>query len=131
MYDNGTSYVAFSLRNVGGKDLVITKILIRGSPVPWSNVFYFRTKLELMGALKCPNETHSWRMFSYAEGEVGNFKRTDNTLTLNSGYTLILYIKNPPNLNVKDVGRSLVITISSVNSRYFFECTVKSAEQYR
>lgn len=112
IFEDGSSYVALEIDNIGGRDAVIEKIEVRGVEVPWSTVYYYKTTLIITDSLNCPkNDNHSWINFEYALNKVANFTQSSNDIPLPSGYTLAIYIKNPDNLMVNDVGKVIVITI--------------------
>jgi len=128
VYGNGTAYAALAIDNVGGRDVVIDKIQIRGVEASWSNVYYIRRSSAISTSLNCPNSTHSWTGFEYTEGQVATFTNDTNDKPLASGDTLIIYVKNPESITVSDIGVTIGITIFTENAQYYVECNVKSAE---
>ncbi|HDJ04850.1 MAG TPA: hypothetical protein ENF85_02500 [Candidatus Bathyarchaeota archaeon] len=128
VYDNGTSFAAFVIENLGGRDIVIDKIYVRGVEVPWSTIYYFRNSSSISTELNCPNSTHSWSSFEYTKGKVASFSVADGEITLASGCTLIIFIENPDNISPNDVGTNVSIVIFTENGQYYIECIVKTAE---
>ena len=129
VYGNGTVYAALEIDNVGGRDVVIDKIQIRGVEVPWSSVYYIRLPSAISTSLNRPNATQSWSNFEYTSGETATFTNDTDDKPLASGDTMILYIVNPESVSVSDVGVTIGITVFTENAQYYVECNVKSAEE--
>jgi len=128
VYGDGTAYAALAIDNVGGRDVIIDKIQIRGVEAPWSNVYYIRLSSAISTSLNCPNATPSWTDFAYTQGQTATFTNDTNDKPLASGDTLILYVKNPESITVSDIGLTIGITVFTENAQYYVECNVKSAE---
>jgi len=128
VYGNGTSYVALAIDNVGGRDVVIDKIQVRGVEASWSNVYYIRLNHSISTSLNCPDATPTWTDFEYTQNETATFTSDANDKPLASGDTMILYIRNPESVSVSDIGVSIGITVFTQNAQYYVECNVKSAE---
>jgi len=128
VYANGTAYAALAIDNVGGRDVIIDKIQIRGVEASWSNVYYIRRSTSISTSLNCPNSTHSWTNFLYTQGQTATFTSDTNDKPLASGDTMILYVKNPESVSVSDIGVTIGITVFTKNAQYYVECNVKSAE---
>ncbi|MBS7615270.1 hypothetical protein KEJ18_06040 [Candidatus Bathyarchaeota archaeon] len=128
VYANGTAFAAVAVDNVGGRDVVLDKVQVRGVEAEWSTIYYLRRSTPISTSLNCPNETHSWTDFLYTTSTVGDFTTSSNDLPLASGDTVILYITSPDSLSVNDVGTTVGITVFTENAQYYVECNVKSAE---
>jgi len=128
VYDNGTAYAAIVIENLGGRDVVIDRIHVRGVEVPWSTVYYFRNSSAIATELICPNSTHTWSNFEYTENRVASFSAASGDITLASGYTVIIFIENPDNISPKDIGTNVGIAVFTENGQYYVECSVESAE---
>ncbi|MEM0253805.1 MAG: hypothetical protein QXK78_04515 [Candidatus Bathyarchaeia archaeon] len=50
-----------------------------------------------------------------------------NDLTLKSGWMLVIYIHNPDSISSNDVGRTVGITVFTVNAQYYIEANVEAA----
>ncbi len=128
VYADGTAYAAIAVDNVGGRDVVLDKVQVRGVESEWSTIYYLRRGTPISTSLICPNETHSWTDFLYTSSTVGDFTTDDTDLPLASGDTVILYITSPDSIVTLDVSHSIGITIFTENAQYYVECNVKSAE---
>ncbi|RJS75202.1 hypothetical protein CW712_05215 [Candidatus Bathyarchaeota archaeon] len=129
VYANGTAFAAVAIDNVGGRDVVIDKVQVRGVEATWSTVYYLRRSTSISTSLNCPNSSgHSWTNFQYASGAVGTFSAASTDLPLASGDTMIIYITSPDSLDVNDIGTTIGITVFTENAQYYVECNVKSAE---
>jgi len=128
VYGDGTAYAALAIDNVGGRDVVIDKIQIRGVEAPWSNVYYIRLGSAISTSLNCPSATPNWTNFEYTSGETATFTNDTNDKPLASGDTMILYVVNPDSVTVSDIGVTIGITVFTENAQYYVECNVKSAE---
>ena len=128
VYESGESFAAVQIDNLGGKDVLIDKIQVRGVDVDWSRIYYYRTKLIAVDTLNCPDaHENNWDRFEYTPGNTTSFLRATGDLTLPSGCTLIIYIENPDNIRLGDVGSSVSISVITKNARYDVFCVVDSA----
>jgi len=132
VYENGTAYAGFVIDNVGGKDVVIDKIQVRGVEVSWQNVYYYRAPSSISADLKLPNATLSGSSvainYSGTEGATFTQGTADQDLTLASGGTLVIYIKSPDNISSNDIGTAVGITVFTMNGQWYVECNVETAE---
>jgi len=97
---------AIVIVNTGGKDVVLDKVTVRGQECPWTNVFYWRTNTET----------------------ISNFTQASDDLTLISGYTMVVYVKNPDSIALNDVGITVGITMFTSNAQYYKETNVEAAQ---
>jgi len=128
VFGNGTAYAAAAIDNVGGRDVVIDKIQVRGVEADWAKTHYLRVQSALSTSLNCPNETINWENFAYTSGNTGNFTVDSYDKPLASGDTIVIYVENPESISVSDIGITIGITVFTENAQYYVECNVKSAE---
>jgi len=128
VYGNGTAYAGVAVDNVGGRDVVVDKIQVRGVEADWTKAHYLRLPSALSTSLICPNQTIDWSGFLYTSGKVGNFTVDSFDKPLASGDTIIIYIENPESISVSDIGVTIGVTVFTENAQYYVECNVKSAE---
>ena len=130
VYANGTAFAALSVDNVGGRDVVIDKVQVRGVEASWSDVYYIRKDTALSASLNCPDADINWsESFTYATGEsAATFDNDTTDKPLASGDTMVFYILTPDSINVNDIGTTIGITVFTENAQYYVECNVKSAE---
>ena len=122
--DGGTTQASLMLINTGGRDVVIQKISVRGQTVTWSNVFYGTTTASLSSDL---TSNSSIAEGPYTIGLV-NLTMTNaaDSLTLRSGYTMILFINSPDSITINDVGLTVSITLNTAQAMYYVESNVQS-----
>jgi len=128
VYSDGTAYAALVIDNVGGRDVVIDKIQVRGVEASWSTVYYLRLGSTFSTSLNCPASTPTWTNFQYTDSTSGNFTAASNDLPLASGDTLVLYVTSPDSISANDIGTTVGITVFTENAQYYVECNVKAAE---
>jgi len=125
---NSTGAVgALKIQNLGGRDILIDKIEVRGVEETWSNVYYYRV----------PDDTSitgSMNVTSYANLTGSNvtidgrsYSQASDDLPMGSGKEMLLYIKGPDNVQLDDIGTTVSISVETSNSKYITECNVKSA----
>jgi hypothetical protein len=131
---SGWAEAAFAIINTGGKDVVLQSITARSQPSTWTNVFYFTTKTATITNLypshaalntttgatnKVPiNTTTTLQSLSQAAG----------VITLKSGYTLVVYIKQPDSVGQNDVGTPVAVTVFTANAQWTQEVNVQAAQ---
>jgi len=59
VYGNGTAIAALAIDNVGGRDIVVDKVQVRGAEADWSTVYFIWLGSAISTSLNCPNSTHS------------------------------------------------------------------------
>jgi hypothetical protein len=128
VYGNGTAIAALSIDNVGGRDVVVDKVQVRGVEADWSTVYFIRLGTAIPTSLNCPNATHSWTDFLYTSGNVADFATDTHDKPLASGDSLIIFIEDPDSVSVNDIGVTIGITVFTENAQYYVECNVQSAE---
>jgi len=127
-------YAAFTIDNVGGRDVVIDKIQVRGVEAPWSSVAYKRLNSSVTGSLVAPNDTYDQSLpstnFIYTSGgDKANFTTASDDIPLASGDTLVVYILNPGSITVNDIGTTIGITVYTENAQYYVETNVRTGEE--
>jgi len=128
VFANGTAYAAFSIDNVGGRDVVIDKIQVRGVEASWSSVHYLRRNSSFSTSLIAPATTgHNWSSFTYTSSTSGSFSTASTDLPLASGDTMVIYIGSPDSINLNDIGITVGITVFTENAQYYVECNVETS----
>ncbi|MCD6592993.1 hypothetical protein J7L00_02775 [Candidatus Bathyarchaeota archaeon] len=127
------SYAALTIDNVGGRDVVIDKIQVRGVEASWSSVAYLRLDSPVSGSLLAPNSSYASSLpstgFEYISGTTGDFSTASSDIPLASGDTLVIYIKNPDSISSSDIGTTVGITVFTENAQYYVECNVQTSEE--
>jgi len=131
VYTSGdaTAYAALVVDNVGGRDVIIDKIQVRGVEVSWTSVYYLRLSSTFTTTLNAPSTSQNWsQSFTYTESSSGTFTQGSSDLALASGDTMVIYIKNPDSIALSDIGTTVGITVFTENAQYYVECNVETAD---
>jgi hypothetical protein len=128
VYADDTAYAALAIDNVGGRDVVIDKVQVRGVEAAWTDVHYIRLSAAISGSLICPASTANWTEFVYTSGVNATFAAASTDLPLASGDTMIVFISSPDSINVNDVGTTIGLTVFTENAQYYVECNVRTNE---
>ena len=124
---NSTGAIAaFKVSNLGGRDVLLDKISVRGVTEEWTDVVIYRipTGDSHSGDLTVcayANITDPMTHLTYA------FSAVSDDIPLASGGEVLVYIKDPDNVQVDDIGTTVSISIHSNNAQYITECNVESA----
>jgi len=118
--------------NTGGKDVVIDKMTLRGQEVNWTSAYYWRTNtVTISNDLSVtPDEINTAVNTTSitVQGTARTFDQATDDITLKSGYTMVVYVKNPGSIALNDVGIPVGITVFSANAQYYKECNVQAAQ---
>jgi len=116
--------------NTGGKDVVIDKLTCRGQELNWSMAYYWRTNtVAISNDLQVtPNELTGTSFNITVQGTSHTFTQATNDLTLKSGYTAVIYMKNPDSIALNDVGITVGLTAFTANAQYYKEVNVQAAQ---
>ena len=121
---NETSQAAFLMINTGGRDLVIDKISVRGQESAWTNVFYTVTTSSIAEDL--PYNATLVDGGSITIGEALTFDQAANDITVQSGYSIIVYITSPDSISVNDIGLTVGMTVHTSQAMYYKETNVQA-----
>ena len=118
--------------NTGGKDVVLDKITVRGQECAWANVYFWRSNTETIVADLNVTETEltgpTYDMSATFQYTAPDFEQAATDLTLKSGWTLVVYIKNPDSIGLNDIGITVGITVVTANAQHYKECNVQAAQ---
>jgi len=123
----GSSWAGISIDNVGGKDVAITKIQIRGVEASWSNVRILRLSTSVTTSLICPTGATTWSDFLYTTGTNGTFSTPTTSPPLKSGDTMVVYVIGPDSINLSDVGIAVGITVFTEQTQYYVEANAETS----
>ena len=125
---NSTGAVAaFKIQNLGGKDILIDKLTVRGVESAWSNVWFYRVPsgTSITGDM---NVTSSALLDSASETiDSNSYTQASADIPLVSSGVLLVYIKSPDNIQVDDIGTTVSMSVFSNNAQYITETNVESA----
>jgi hypothetical protein len=124
---NSTGAVAaLKIQNLGGRDILIDKLQIRGVNEPWTDVWYYRVPqgTAVNGDL---NVTSYANLDGTPTIDGRSYVQATDDLDLASGRDLIIYIKGPDNVQLDDIGTTVSISLHTANNQYITESNVRSA----
>ncbi len=118
---------ALKIQNLGGRDILIDKIEVRGVESSWNTIWYYRVDkgTAVSGEMNVTSYALLVNSTETIDGRVYTQASTD--IPLSSGRDLLLYIKGPDNVQVDDIGTTVSISLFTINAQYVTECNVKSA----
>jgi len=120
---------AFVVINTGGKDVVFDKIAVRGQESDWSDIYYWTTNtVTVSNDLTVNTTTLTDGCSLTVQGSARTFSQASNDLTLQSGYTMVIYIDSPDTISQSDIGVTVGVTLHTMNAQYYKECNVEAAE---
>ena len=117
---------AFKLQNLGGRDILIDKFTVRGVSSTWSDVFIYRVPAgtSISGDM---NITSYAGLVNGVTIDTLVYNVTSADIPLQSGGELMVYIKDPDNIQVDDIGTSVSMAVFTNNAQYITEVNVESA----
>ena len=123
-YDTtGGSIASIMIINTGGRDVVLDKLSVRGQAVDWANVYYDVTTDSISGDLN-----YTAISGTPATVSLGSYTldKASNDLTLESGKTMIIYIKSPDSITINDIGLTVAVTVFTSQAMYYKETNVQA-----
>ena len=124
---NSTGAIAaIKIQNIGSMDTLIDKITVRGVESDWSNIFIYRVPrgTTFTDDLTVCNYTDMSGGFTWAGI---TYTTALEDIPLASGRELLVYIKDPDNVQMDDIGVSMSLTVYTNNANYITEVNVQSA----
>jgi hypothetical protein len=128
---DSSAVAAIMITNTGGRDVVISKLAIRGQDVDLSaNAFYVTA---VSGDLLSTDLNYTANTVISAADIFGGLTGTPaapaagSSLVLPSGQTMAVYINSPDSITVNDVGLTVAITAFSSQAMYYKETNVQAA----
>lgn len=124
---------AFKLQNLGGKDILIDKVVIRGVSCSWASVGYYRVQDgdDVTGDFVLTyNSTGSTfnatiGAISLADWIYGG----DSDIPMRSGETILFSVADPTNIGLDDIGTPISVTVFTNNAQWIVETNVESASR--
>jgi len=131
VWHDGSSFseAAFLVINTGGRDVVIDKITVRGQECSWSSVFYNKTTDTINNDLSFVADASLSDGATITIGTDGSYtmEQASTDIILPSGYTMIVYIKNPDHISVSDIGVTVGVMAFTANAQYYKEANVEAS----
>jgi len=125
---NDTGAVAaFKLQNLGGRDILLDKVAVRGVESAWSNIYYNRVTSG--SSVTGDMNVTSWATLTGGSASIDSRTYTQATgdIPLISSGVLLIYVKSPDNIQVDDIGTTVSINVFTNNAQYITETNVESA----
>ncbi len=135
--EGGNAYAAILIQNTGGRDILVDKLLIRGVEAPWSGdatvvVQYYKVLTgDDVGADFAGMKNASDVVFGQigsVPADASGWTNTTGDMPLKSSNSLLLFVKNPPNMALYDVGTTISMAVYTTNAQWIVETVVESAE---
>ena len=126
---DGTAVGAIMVTNTGGRDVVLSKVAVRGQDVDSSDIFYIvagsgdtlTTDLNWTGAAAISAGDYAGGISSGALAALST-----DTLILTSGSTMAVYINSPDSITVNDIGLTVAITVFTSQAIHYQESNVEA-----
>ena len=125
---NGSGAVAaLKIQNLGGRDILVDGIRVRGVELEWSDVYYYRvpTSTSVTGELN--RTSYASLTGSGVTIDGVDYNRSNGDLPLITSGSIIFYAKGPGNVQTDDVGTTIDLSVYTNNAQYITECNVESA----
>ena len=124
--NDAATEAAIMVTNNGGRDVVISKVSVRGQTSDWANVFY---AVAAKGENLTPDLTYVTTPVAAGNnlGLNATAVKATTDLILPSGSTMVLYINNPDSIGLTDIGLTVSIGIYSAQAVYYSETNIQAA----
>ncbi len=125
---NGSGAVAaFKVQNLGGRDILVGGIRVRGVELEWTDVYYYRvpTGSSVTGELN--RTSYSSLTGSGVTIDGLNYNRSRGNLPLITSGSIIFYARGPGNVQTDDLGTTIDLGIYTSSAQYITESSVDSA----
>ena len=125
---DGTAVAAIMVTNTGGRDVVLSKIAVRGQDAAAADIFYvvadstddLTVDLNWTGTAISAGD-YAGDIDSAALAALGT-----DTLVLTSGETMAIYLNDPDSINVNDIGLTVAITVFTSQAIHYKESNVEA-----
>jgi hypothetical protein len=126
---DGTAVGATMVTNTGGRDVVLSKVAVRGQTCSSSDIFYvvagsgdtLTTDLNWTTGVAITASDYAGGINSTTLSALGT-----DTLILTSGSTMAIYINSPDSINVNDIGLTVAITVFTSQAIHYQESNVEA-----
>ena len=125
---NDTGAVAaFKLQNLGGRDILLDKVVVRGVESHWSNIWIYRVPSGT--SIEADLNITSYATLTGDPVLITGiyYNATTSDIPLISGGEVFVYIKGPGNIQMDDIGTTVSFGVYTSNAQYMTECNVESA----
>ena len=127
---DGDCVAAIMVTNIGGRDVVLGKIAVRGQAVDMSTQVWY--VVAASGDTLTTDLNYTTGSAIGATSKFGGLagapaQPTNGTLVLPSGETIVVYLTNPGTVSVNDIGVTLAITVFTSQAIYYKETNVEAS----
>ena len=115
----------FVVQNIGGRDVLLDQITVRGVMSSWSDVFVYRVP----SGTTLSGDLNATSLVNIVDGGTvdGNIiSVVTSEVPLKSGNEIVVYVRNPGNVLNNDLGTTLALGIYTSNAQYIKETNVES-----
>ena len=135
--EGGNAYAALMIQNTGGRDVLVDKLTIRGVEAPWGDATVVVQYYKVLSGDDVSADFEVMKNASdYVFGMIGSVPAnnasgwTNSTadMPLQSSASLLVFIKNPPNIALYAVGTTISMAVYTSNAQWIVETVVESAE---
>jgi len=132
----GKAEGALMISNIGGRDVVINQIEVRGIPLTWTNVYYLYavntgTTPDAGLTMRLPYQTYpvtaTGVMLGTTQIFANNLVQAASQLVLPSGGVMIIYTNDPNSVTINDIGTTIGFTVFTAQAIYYQETNVQAA----
>jgi hypothetical protein len=128
---DSSAVAALMITNTGGRDVVISKLAVRGQDIDMAADAWYVTAetgddLSLDLNYTAGTIINATAVFGGLKGTPAAPNAGSN-LVLPSGQTVVVYINNPDSITVNDVGLTVAMTVFSSQAMYYKETNVQAA----
>lgn len=118
---------AFIVKNVGGKELAIQEISVRGIESPYSKWYYFNTAGSNVTTQTTLNyDTNNNLAAITVNGASRTFTLATGPVSLKPGQVFVIYVSTPGSLDNTDPGSSATMSVSARQAIQVLRITVSS-----
>ncbi len=124
----GHSQAAILIINIGGRDISVQKVTVRGQTVNWSEAYYFKGKFTLDTDLIYITNLSEGSLTPVRDtfGSYETVNRVHGYLPLCTGESMLVYVKNPDSITINDVGQTVAIDVYTSQAIYYKEANVET-----
>jgi hypothetical protein len=135
--EGGNAYAALMIQNTGGRDVLVDKLTIRGVEAPWGDatvvVQYYKVLTgDDVGAdfavMKNVSDSYYFGQIGSVPVNASFWTNSTGDMPLKSSNSLLIFVKNPPNIALYDVGTTISMAVYTSNAQWIVETVVESAE---
>ena len=125
--DGAATEAAIMITNTGGRDVVISKIAVRGQTSAWTNVFYAVANKTLDATAITTDLAYVTGLANNTNvGLTANAMLATGNLVLTSGSTIVIYLSSPDSITINDIGLTVAFTVFTSQAMYYKETNVNA-----